>query len=134
MSESTLVLFAHGSRDPVWRSHFEKLTSDLQRDLGPELVELAYMEFASPTLEEIVSKAYDRGVGRFHLLPLFLAGGAHVANDIPEQVDAVKALFLDATVNVLPPIGEHRRFRILLKVLAQEAALDAQTAQPAAGT
>ena len=132
MSEALLVLYAHGSRDPVWRSYFEKLASDLQRDLEPDMVELAYMEFASPTLEDIVSSAYEQGVRRFRLLPLFFAGGAHVANDIPEQVDAVRALFPDATVDILPPVGEHRRFRTLLKVLAQEAALDAQATRVAA--
>jgi sirohydrochlorin cobaltochelatase len=71
-------------------------------------------------------------VRRVHVLPLFFAGGAHVARDIPEQVSAVRDLFPDVSVEILSPIGEHRRFRILLKVLAQEAALDAQTARQAA--
>jgi sirohydrochlorin cobaltochelatase len=128
MNESLLVLFVHGSRDPLWRSYFERLTRDLQGDLGPERVQLAYMEFASPTLEDVVSRAVSRGVGRIVLLPFFFSGGAHVAEDIPEQVEAVRKRFPALPVEVLPPVGEHRRFVTMLKQLAWETARDMQLA------
>lgn len=117
-----LILFVHGSRDPRWRRPFEELTARLQEDLGADRVRLAYMEFASPTLLDAARDAVDDGVSRLRLIPLFLAGGAHVDRDIPEQVQAVRARFPGMTVEVLPPVGEDPRFVALLRIIALESA------------
>ena len=122
MSGTCLILFAHGSKDPRWRSTFERLEADLQRDLGRESVRLAYMEFAEPSLEEVASGAVERGVHSVRILPLFLAGGAHLSTDLPEQVAAVEKAHPDLKVEVLPPIGEHPRFAELIQALARETA------------
>ena len=122
-SGALLVLFAHGSRDPNWRRPFEKLKSLALDDLGPGKVELAYMEFHQPGLEEIARKAWSEGIGHIRLLPLFLAGGAHVANDIPEQVQAVKRHLPYMVVDVLDPVGENPRFRSLLRDITREEGL-----------
>lgn len=122
-SRALLVLFAHGSRDPNWRRPFEKLQSLALDDLGPGRVELAYMEFHGPDLEDIARKAWSEGIGHLRLLPLFLAGGAHVANDIPEQVQAVKRHLPHMIVDVLAPVGENPRFRSVLREITREEGL-----------
>jgi sirohydrochlorin cobaltochelatase len=122
-SGALLVLFAHGSRDPGWRRPFEKLKALAQDDLGADKVDLAYMEFHPPGLEEIAQQAWAKGIGRIRILPLFLAGGAHVANDIPEQVQVVKRSLPHMIVDVLPPVGENPRFRSLLREITREEGL-----------
>ena len=117
-----LILFAHGSRDPRWRATFEKLTADLSSDLGPGSVRLAYMEFAAPTLLDVVEEAARDGVARLRLLPLFLSAGGHVLNDIPPQVEAARSRHPEIEITVLPPIGENPRFAALLREIAIEAA------------
>jgi len=117
-----LVLFAHGSRDPLWRAPFESLLSRLRADLGEDRVSLAFMEFAPPDLEEAVAGARRAGYGFFRLLPLFLAGGAHVATDIPEQVARLRKRFPEIVVEVLRPVGEDARFADLMVTVAREAA------------
>jgi len=122
-SGALLVLFAHGSRDPNWRRPFENLKNLALDDLGPGKVELAYMEFQPPSLEEIAHKAWSEGIGHIRILPLFLAGGAHVANDIPEQVQAVKQRLPDMVVDVLAPVGENPRFSSMLREITREEGL-----------
>ena len=56
------------------------------------------------------------------LFPLFMAVGAHLATDIPEQVALVRRQFPQITVEVLPPIGEDARVMRLVEQLAIEAA------------
>jgi sirohydrochlorin cobaltochelatase len=103
---SALVLFAHGSRDPRWRATFENLLEEVAAIAGGGSVHLAYMEFVRPTLEEVVSDLVRQGVARIRVLPLFMSGGGHVANDVPEQARATANAFSGVEMEVLPPIGE----------------------------
>jgi sirohydrochlorin cobaltochelatase len=136
--KTQLVLFAHGSRDPRWRAPFLKLLEHLRSQEGEEAVSLAFMEFAPPTLVDVAKEAAQRGVQRIlvdvakeaaqrgvqriRLLPLFLAGGAHVARDIPEQVGRVMEALPHMQVDVLPSVGEDPRFESLLREIIREHA------------
>ncbi len=124
MAGEMLVLFAHGSRDPRWRAPFERLLGAVADRAGRQRVGLAFMEFCTPTLTEVAMAAVARGVTRIRLLPLFLAGGAHVAQDIPGIVAAVRAEHPGLTVEVLPPVGEDPRFIALLEEIARSHAED----------
>jgi sirohydrochlorin cobaltochelatase len=118
------ILFAHGSRDPNWRVRFERLAADLAAGMGAGRVRLAYMEFSGPTLEEVVGEAARDGVRRLVILPLFLASGGHVANDIPPQVAEACSLHPEIEIRVLPPVGEDPRFAALVRDLLMEAVGD----------
>jgi sirohydrochlorin cobaltochelatase len=122
-----LILFVHGSRDPRWRRPFEELTAGIQADVGRERVRLAYMEFAAPTLMDAAEGAVHDGVSRLRLFPIFLAGGAHVDRDIPEQISAVRARFPGLEIEVLPPVGEDPRFASLLRAIAVESTASSRT-------
>jgi sirohydrochlorin cobaltochelatase len=117
-----LILLAHGSRDPRWRAPFETFTTTLQAKLGEDKVCLAYMEFVSPSLTDMAEEASRDAVQQLKILPLFMAGGAHVDRDIPEQVTAVRGRFPHLDVSVLPPIGEHPRFVALMQEIVKEYA------------
>lgn len=121
MQKPRLILYAHGSKDPRWRQPFERLASDLQKQLGTERTRLAYIEFAEPTLMEVAAAASQEGVPRLVILPVFMAAGAHLANDLPEQAAAVRTKYRDLEVKVLPPVGEDPRLFDLLLVIAREA-------------
>jgi sirohydrochlorin cobaltochelatase len=122
MSSSRLILLAHGSRDPRWRAPFETFTATLQAHLGADKVHLAYMEFVPPTLLDMAAEASRNAVKQLKILPLFMAGGAHVDRDIPEQVTVVRERYPDLDLSVLPPIGEHPRFIALMQEIVKEYA------------
>ena len=122
MSRTQLVLFAHGSHDPRWRQPFEHLAFEMTQTLGLDRVRLAYMEFSGPTLMQVAEEAAGRGVARLKILPLFFSAGAHVAEDIPFQVAEATRRFPQLQIDVLPPVGEHPRFKALLQEIAREAA------------
>ena len=122
MSSARLILLAHGSRDPRWRAPFETFATTLQADLGEDKVRLAYMEFVPPTLSDMAEEASRDAVQQLKILPLFMAGGAHVDRDIPEQVTVVRERFPHLDFSVLPPIGEHPRFVALMQEIVKEYA------------
>ena len=125
-NSSCLILIAHGSKDPRWRSPFERLEKALKADLGNESIFLSYMEFANPTLLEASSRAVRTGAKKITVLPLFMAGGSHVDQDIPPQVAAVRKEFPGVEVELLPPIGEHPKFVQLICQVAIESAVQNQ--------
>ena len=122
MFDSALILIAHGSKDPRWRLPFEKLDQSLRSDLGEGHIFLCYMEFAKPTLMQAVEKAVNAGIRQIKILPLFMAGGAHLDKDIPPMVDEVKKAFPDLKILMFSPIGEHPKFAQLIYELAVESA------------
>lgn len=80
-----LILFAHGSSDPRWSAPFERIHQIVAaRQAAP--VALAYLERMSPTLDEAAASLAAAGVTQATLVPLFLAVGGHMRNDLPAMV------------------------------------------------
>ena len=116
-----LVLMAHGSRDARWRGTFECLHASVRARFGDH-VKLAYMEFVGPTLMDVARECHADGVRYMKVLPLFMAGGAHVATDIPEQVAEVREQFPAMFVQIEAPIGEDpRMFAVIQEIIGEHA-------------
>lgn len=120
MLERRLVLFAHGSRDTRWQLTFNELTNELKERLGNDTVRLAYMEFSPPTLSDVAGEAVRDGKQELSILPLFLAAGGHLAEDIPVQVAEARRHFPQLRIELLPPIGEHPRVKRLFQEIVCE--------------
>ncbi len=118
--DSLLILVAHGSRDPAWGAPLEALARSLSVRTGPDSVQLAYSQFASPSLEEAVKDAAANGHRRIRVLPLFMTAGGHVERDIRPVIEALGRAHEDTDIELLPPVGELPAFRILLLELARE--------------
>ena len=121
MRPPLLVLFTHGSRDPRWLEPFERLETALKAKLGRDGVRLAHLEVSPPSLLDVAADSARRGVQTIRLLPLFMAGGGHVAHDIPAQVKEAEARFPALKIEVLPAIGEHPELVELIHYLAVDA-------------
>lgn len=78
----TLVLVAHGTRDPAGASTVETL-ADLVREWVPD-VRVAYADVRQPDVTTVLRETGGPAV----VVPAFLAAGYHVSVDIPAQVRA----------------------------------------------
>jgi sirohydrochlorin cobaltochelatase len=115
MNNSQIILIAHGSKDPRWREPFEELYIDLKNTLGEEKVALAYLDFISPSLSDVINLSIKNGIENFKVFPLFMAGGGHVDKDIPKQIAEIKEKFNNISIELLPPIGENKEIVHLMK-------------------
>ena len=103
----SLVLFAHGARDPRWAEPFEAVAERV-RAAAPDLpVVLAYLELMAPTLDEAVDCAVDGGATTVDIVPLFLGTGGHLRHDLPPLVDALRSVHPHVTIRLHAAIGEH---------------------------
>jgi sirohydrochlorin cobaltochelatase len=123
METTLLVLIAHGSRDPRWCAPFESLLVQLQQEHGSrQPLALCYMEMVEPTLSQVVQNALQETplLNTVKILPLFMAAGAHFANDIKALTVELRQQWPLLTILVAPPIGEHPHVQAALKLIAQE--------------
>jgi sirohydrochlorin cobaltochelatase len=116
-----LVLLAHGSRDPRWREPFERIYLNMRRELGDD-VKMAYMEFIGPTLFDIAQECMKEGFHKLRILPLFMATGAHLATDVPEQAQQLRERYPLMEIEILPPIGEDPRMFLLMQEIIRDRA------------
>jgi sirohydrochlorin cobaltochelatase len=103
-SQHAILLFAHGSSDPMWAQPFEKILENVREQTALP-VALAYLERMTPSLADAVGGFAARGVENVALVPLFLAVGSHMRNDLPVMVREAEARF-GVTIAVCSTIGE----------------------------
>ena len=106
MSKTHLILIAHGSKDQRWREPFEKIVSEIGNEAGTENVSLCYMEFAKPTIEDVIEIAIKNNFISFKILPLFMSNGGHVSNDIVSKVQELNVKYPSIEIKLLSAICE----------------------------
>ena len=116
--KSSLILFAHGSRDPKWAEPFKAIQL-LIRAQAPDLrVELAFLELMQPGIQECLSNLVKQGVKRVSIVPIFLAAGRHLREDLPALIAPIQQQFRDLVIDVSAPIGEIPEFQAAIAKLA----------------
>jgi sirohydrochlorin cobaltochelatase len=103
-NKSAIVLFAHGSSDPAWATPFEKIRTQVALQTT-QIVELAYLERMSPSLDALALKLTQLGIDNIIVIPLFLAVGGHMRNDLPMIVSEIEQKYA-VNITVKPTIGE----------------------------
>ncbi len=115
-----LILFAHGSRDPLWHTPLLAVRDRISREDPQLTVRCAYLELTEPDLPGCVQGLLDLGVQRIRILPMFLGMGRHAREDLPQLVAALRRDHPELTLEVLPALGEDPR----LAELSCQIALD----------
>jgi sirohydrochlorin cobaltochelatase len=69
-------------------------------------VELAFLEMMQPALAEAVARIAAEGFGRITLVPLFLAQGGHLKQDLPRLLDDIRSRHPDLHIDVTQAIGD----------------------------
>ena len=101
-----IILFAHGARDPDWARPLERLKRMLAERMPEAMIEPAFLEHMAPGLEEAASDLIARGATELSIVPVFIANGGHLREDLPRRVDALTAKHPGVPVRIAPPIGE----------------------------
>ncbi|HEX7328985.1 MAG TPA: CbiX/SirB N-terminal domain-containing protein [Casimicrobiaceae bacterium] len=106
MNARGLILFVHGSRDPRWAEPFRRVC-DLVAMRAPQLsVALAYLESATPDLEQAVAALVAGGARSIRIVPLFFGRGSHLRDDLPQKIDDARRRFSDVAFEVTETAGE----------------------------
>ena len=101
-----IILVALGSSRPTWREPFDAIAQRV-RILAPDArVELAFLEIMSPNVHEVVRQYAEQGIHHIRIVPLFFGVGKHVAEDLRELVEAVRAEFVEIELVIASAVGQ----------------------------
>lgn len=113
-----IVLFAHGSRDPLWHKPIEAVAARIAL-LSPHTpVVCAYLELSTPDLPTAIHTLLARGLRGITVLPLFLGVGKHAREDLPRLVADLQTAHPDVQFTLNAPVGEDARLVHLLAEIA----------------
>ncbi|MGH3900794.1 MAG: sirohydrochlorin chelatase [Pseudonocardiaceae bacterium] len=96
----TVVVAAHGTRDPAGVAVARQLIAALRARLPERPVLLAFVDVLGPGICEVVAGA----PGPVTVVPAFLTSGYHVRTDVPREVAATGR----SDVTVTAALGPHR--------------------------
>ncbi len=113
-----IVLFAHGSRDPLWCRPVEAVARRV-RELDPAVaVCCAYLELMQPDLPAAVRALVAAGVDTIDVVPMFLGVGRHAREDLPVLMAMLGRSYPQVEFHTQPSIGEDPRVIALLAEIA----------------
>ena len=115
---TAIVLFAHGSRDPLWHKPIEAVAQAIALQAPGTPVRCAYLELSTPSLDEAAAQLLAQGATRLRVFPMFLGMGKHAREDLPLLMDALRAAHPGVAFELLPTAGESPRLTALLAELA----------------
>ena len=101
-----VVLFAHGSRDPLWRQPIESVARRMAESTPQVPVRCAYLELCAPDLTTVVAELLALGVESIAVVPMFLGVGKHAREDLPQLMQALQAQHPRSLLRLRPAIGE----------------------------
>ncbi len=122
MPGRAVVLFAHGSRDPLWCRPVEAVAARI-RLLDPDvLVDCAYLELMAPDLPAAVRTMVAGGANRITVVPMFLGVGRHARQDLPELMATLSREHPAVRFDLQQAIGEDPRVLDLMAEIALKSA------------
>ena len=101
-----IILFAHGSRDALWRRPIEAVANEMKQ-LSPDTqVACAYLELTEPDLPTTVAGLVQTGVNAIRIVPMFLGVGRHAREDLPLLLKDLIVQHPGVTFELRNAIGE----------------------------
>jgi sirohydrochlorin cobaltochelatase len=136
-----ILLFAHGSRDPLWRGPIEAVAQRIRLDQPSLPVACAYLELCEPSLPDAARQMIGQiqitpktiaapadsmpalGINRLkiRIVPMFLGMGKHAREDLPEIAQLLRTAHPSVDFEIAATVGEDERVTRLLAHIATNA-------------
>lgn len=100
---TAILLMAHGSRISEANDAAREIAAKVKKMTQFDIVEVSFREQHSPNIQEGVDRCVAQGAQRILLVPYFLYMGAHVLEDLPEELELARQRY----PNVEMVLGKH---------------------------
>ena len=113
-----IILFAHGSRDPLWHKPIQAVAERIAQRSPSTVVRCAYLELTEPDLPHVANALVADGATSLCVVPMFLGVGRHAREDLPQLISELKVSHPSVTINCQPAVGEQSSLLDLLADIA----------------
>ena len=113
-----IILFAHGSRDPLWHQPIQAVAERITQHSPNTVVRCAYLELTEPDLPHVANALVSEGATSLCVVPMFLGVGRHAREDLPKLITALKDTHPRVTISCQPAVGEQPALIDLLAKIA----------------
>mmetsp|Transcript_20845 Transcript_20845/g.37142 ORF Transcript_20845/g.37142 Transcript_20845/m.37142 type:complete len:234 (+) Transcript_20845:22-723(+) len=100
-----VVLVDHGSRKKESNDMLVEFSKLYQKVSKRDIVEVAHMEIATPTIPQAIGLCVSRGARSVVIAPYFLSNGRHIQSDIPAIVEDARTQYPELTIRLAAPMG-----------------------------
>jgi len=119
--KTAILLMAHGSRIPEANNAVSEIASMVKEMAGFDIVEISFRENYSPDIQKGIDACVERGAARILLVPYFLYLGAHVLQDLPEEIAEARQRHPGVEMMMGKPLGVHRKLAEIVAERITEA-------------
>jgi len=119
-AQRAIVLFAHGSRDPLWHRPIQAVADAIARRAPAMPVACAYLEMSTPDLHSACADLIGHGATVLTIVPMFLGVGKHAREDLPALMRQLRQRWPDVDFQLQAAVGENPRLIALLADIALE--------------
>ena len=109
MKKTAILLMAHGSRIPEANDAVIEIAAMVKKMTGYEIVEVSYREMHLPNIQQGIDACVSQGAERGLLMPYFLFVGAHVREDLPEEMANARERYPNVEFAMGSHLGVHRK-------------------------
>ena len=113
-----IILFAHGSRDPLWHKPIQAVAERIAQRAPHTLVRCAYLELTQPDLPQVTQALVAEGATSLCVVPMFLGVGRHAREDLPQLINLIQANHPTLAISCQPAVGEQEALLDLLADIA----------------
>ena len=113
-----IILFAHGSRDPLWHRPIQAVADAIALRAPATPVACAFLELSTPDLHTACEGLIGQGVSALTIVPLFLGVGKHAREDLPELMTQLRQHWPAIDFQLQAAVGENPRLIDLLADIA----------------
>lgn len=107
--KTAILMMAHGSRIEEANSTALSIAEMVREISGYEIVEVAFRELHKPDIQQGIDNCVNLGAERILMIPYFLFMGAHVLNDLPEEIEIARKRHPGLVMEMGRHLGVHRK-------------------------
>lgn len=107
--KTAILLMAHGSRIPEANDAVGEIAAMVKEMTGYDIVEVSFREQHLPNIQQGIDACVAQGARRVLLMPYFLFVGAHVQEDLPEEMAQARERHSSVEFAMGGHLGVHRK-------------------------
>jgi sirohydrochlorin ferrochelatase len=107
--KTAILIMAHGSRVAEANDAVREIAAMVKDMSGQDIVEVSFREQHLPNIQQGIDACVAQGADRVLLIPYFLFVGAHVREDLPEEMAEARNRHPGVEFAMGNHLGAHRK-------------------------